>query len=160
MERIYLDSSVIVKRYVDEFGSAVVRELYRAAEQESVLVQFSVWNLGEVLGVLDSYHRRGWITAAQQKRTVSNLAVETMKLVRLGVLSVLPVRHQYLLNTWKLIQRHHVYQADALQAATAIANNTTAFLTADDNLRQLAQEEGLRALHVESQEPAIRALIS
>jgi len=50
---IYLDSSAIVKRYIEEPGSNVVRELYLKAYSGEVLLSFSVWNVGEVLGAFD-----------------------------------------------------------------------------------------------------------
>ena len=160
MDQLYLDTSAIVKRYIEESGSALVADIFGAAEQELVLLQFSLWNIGEVIGVLDSYQRRGWITEAEHRHAVSNLAAESVKLVRLGVLSVLAVQHRYLVDTWKLIQRYHIYQADALQTVTATANNASALITADAELQKVALSEGLPALHVESDESKIRTMIS
>ena len=159
MERLYLDSSAIVKRYVEESGTPLLGDLYRAAEQESVLLQFSLWNVGEVLGVLDSYQRRGWIKESQHRQAVSNFAAETAKLVRLGTLNVLPVKHRYLLSTWELIRLHHIYQADALQTVTAAASNASALITADKELQKASLKGGVPALHVESDETKIRAMI-
>jgi len=49
----YLDSSAIVKRYVLEPGSDVVAEVYEGALDGELILSFSAWNIGEVLGVLD-----------------------------------------------------------------------------------------------------------
>lgn len=49
----YLDSSAIVRRYVREFGSDLVREVYLKAYAGEGIVSFSIWNVGEVLGTLD-----------------------------------------------------------------------------------------------------------
>jgi len=52
---VYLDSSTIVKRYIEEPGSSVVRELYFKAYTGEVILSFSVWNIGEVLEAFDIY---------------------------------------------------------------------------------------------------------
>src|SRR5260370_14791277 len=114
MKRHYLDTSAIVKRYISESGTEVMGELYRAAEAQALLLQFSLWNVGEVLGVMDTYQRRGWITKTEHERIERLFVAETMKLVKLGGLLVLPAQHRYIVESWKLILRHHVYQADAL----------------------------------------------
>ncbi|MEM3547313.1 MAG: type II toxin-antitoxin system VapC family toxin [Candidatus Bathyarchaeia archaeon] len=49
----YLDSSAIVKRYIEEAGTDKVRELYVKTYTGDVKLAFSTWNIGEVLGVLD-----------------------------------------------------------------------------------------------------------
>jgi predicted nucleic acid-binding protein len=59
--KVYLDSSAIIKRYVLEEGSDKVKEIYLEALNGAATLHFSVWNLGEVLGALDAYHRRSWL---------------------------------------------------------------------------------------------------
>jgi len=54
---VYLDTSAIVKRYIQEAGSDVVASLYSSAWQGSVKISFSPWNIGEVLGVLDDQEK-------------------------------------------------------------------------------------------------------
>lgn len=53
---VYLDSSVIVKRYVEEPGSNIVRELYLKAYSGEVILSYSMWNIGEVLGAFIRRH--------------------------------------------------------------------------------------------------------
>jgi len=149
-----------VKRYISESGTEVVGELYRAAERDALLLQFSLWNVGEVLGVMDTYQRRGWITKTEHERIERLFAAETLKLVKLGALHVLPAQHSYLIKTWKVIRRHHIYQADALQAITAAENESSTFLTADAELERVARDEGLEALNVETDAPKIREAIA
>jgi predicted nucleic acid-binding protein len=160
MKRHYLDTSAIVKRYISESGTEVVGELYRAAERDALLLQFSLWNVGEVLGVMDTYHRRDWITKTEHERIERLFAAETVKLVKLGSLDVLPAHHSYIVKTWKLVRHHHIYQADALQAITAAENESSTFLTADTELARVAREEGLEALNVETDAAKIREAIS
>ena len=47
---VYLDSSSMVKRYVEEPGTKIVREAYLKAYSGELLIAFSLWNIGEVLG--------------------------------------------------------------------------------------------------------------
>lgn len=60
---IYLDSSVVLKRYVEEPGGNYVRQVYKQVYNGLVKIVFSVWNIGEVLGVLDRSRVRELITA-------------------------------------------------------------------------------------------------
>ena len=159
MERVYLDTSAIVKRYVKENGSELMSDLYGAAEQEGLSLRFSVWNIGEVLGVLDAYQRRNWIKKSEEERAVRLFSAETVKLVKLNVMSVLPVQHSYLAESWKLVRRRHVYQADALQLVTAARNASSVFLSADSVLLRCAKGEGIRAFNVESDENDIRGAV-
>ncbi|MCU7786824.1 type II toxin-antitoxin system VapC family toxin [Pyrobaculum sp. 3827-6] len=58
----YLDTSAIVKRYVFEKHSDYVVELYDSSLDGEVELSFSLWNVGEILGVFDRYLRRGVLT--------------------------------------------------------------------------------------------------
>ena len=59
MKVAYLDTSAIVKRYVEEPGSEVISGIYNKVLSGELKLAFSVWNIGEVLGVLDKYFKRG-----------------------------------------------------------------------------------------------------
>jgi predicted nucleic acid-binding protein len=59
---IYLDSSTISKRYIIEKGTNTVDLLFDECEIENTNIYFSIWNIGEVLGVFDKYHNRNLIT--------------------------------------------------------------------------------------------------
>jgi predicted nucleic acid-binding protein len=54
---VYLDTSVIVKRYVLEHGSEIVEALYSNAWNDDVEISFSIWSIVDVLGILDKYHQ-------------------------------------------------------------------------------------------------------
>ncbi|RLG52180.1 MAG: PIN domain nuclease, partial [Thermoproteota archaeon] len=59
----YLDSSVILKRYVREAGSEMVRGLYLKAYSGEATIAYSMWNIGEVLGALDRAARLGRLSS-------------------------------------------------------------------------------------------------
>jgi predicted nucleic acid-binding protein len=55
---VYLDSSAIVKRYIKEAGTEIMDLVFGYAEDDHIKLFFSIWNIGEVLGVFDEYIRR------------------------------------------------------------------------------------------------------
>ena len=57
---IYLDSSAIVKRYIAEKGSESIDAIYAGLEKDGDLqAAFSAWNIGEVIGAIDTRKQRG-----------------------------------------------------------------------------------------------------
>jgi len=52
-------------------------------------------------------------------------------------------------ETWALVEKHHIYQADALQISSAKAVNATTFLVADKRLHNIAISEGLNSTLLE-----------
>lgn len=142
----YLDSSSIVKRYVEEPGSSVVRDVYLKAYSAELTVAFSSWNIGEVLGAFDKAFVRGILSREDFLRAKNRFLVETRRLLRLGVLRLVPVRFRLLIKSWSLLEKHHMYQADALQVASAKAVNATKFFTGDKRVCGVADAEGLNPI--------------
>jgi len=145
---IYLDSSVIVKRYIEEPGSEYIRQLYMQAYNGLVKISFSLWNIGEVLGVLDKSRTREIITTEDYQVVKKRFLSETLRLTKLGYLVIVPVKLSTLRATWRIIEKHHIYQADALQIASAISINADEFLVSDKKLHQVALEEGLNSKYI------------
>jgi len=54
-----LNTNAIVKRYVLERVTNVIKALYLSAWNSEVKLSFSLWNIGEVLGVLSKYRQKG-----------------------------------------------------------------------------------------------------
>jgi predicted nucleic acid-binding protein len=148
---VYLDTSCVVKRYVEERGTEVVDRVYGEAEAGRLVVAFSVWNVGEAIGVLDRYHRRGVISDGELETALRLLASETMKMTRLGALHVLPISSRSLVDSWLLVLRHHLYEADALQISSAKEAGCRLFLGADGTLLEAAGMEGLKCVNIEKE---------
>lgn len=155
---VYLDSSSIVKRYIEEVGSQVVDVVYEKAEAAKLRFVFSIWNAGEVLGVFDKYLSRGVLSEDAFKTALSDFLSESIKMARLGSLHILPITTKSLTESWLLILKHHLYMADALQVSTSKEAGCNLILSADDKLTQVAKEEGIDAINIET-EPE-RALAS
>jgi predicted nucleic acid-binding protein len=147
---VYLDSSSVSKRYVKEKGSDLVDGVYGKAEAGELRLALSLWNIGEVIGVLDRYLTRKLISKKEFATARSDLVSETLKLSRLDSLDVLPVTSEVLSRSWALIAKHHIYEADALQISSGKEAGCSMFLTADKRLLEAALHEGLNAVNVES----------
>jgi len=80
-----------VKRYFAEKGTEAADTIYEAAEAQNLTISFSRWNIGEVIGVFDRYLRMKIISEEEFHRTLNNFFAETIKLVRLGNLTVIPL---------------------------------------------------------------------
>lgn len=157
---VYLDTSSFVKRYVDEKGSAVIDKVYSEAEAGRVSAAFSIWNIGEAIGVLDRYRMRGLTSEKDLQTALRSLTTESIKMIRLGALQVLPLTSRTLVDSWLLVLRHHIYEADAIQIASSKEANCDLFLSADQRLIQTAQKEGIKALDVETEtEKALKKII-
>ncbi len=147
---VYLDSSCIVKRYLEERGSDYVDSAYSKSEAGEIHLAFSLWNIGEVIGAFDRYLTRKLISEKEFANARSDLVSETLKLSRLGYLEVLPVSSEELAQSWTYVVKYHIYEADALQISAGKRVGCNLFLGADNRLIDAASSEGLNAVNVES----------
>ena len=142
---VYLDSSALVKRYVEEPGSDYVRKVYLRAYSGELRVAFSIWNVGEVLGVLDRARRTGRLDDEAYKIARRRLLLETRRILRHGMLVLVPLQLRILRSSWEILEKHHIYVADALQVASAKHVGASEFLTGDRILHNVASQEGLNS---------------
>ena len=149
MVKLYLDSNVIVKRYIAEKGSESAAEIYQKSDTKEIGICFSIWNIGETIGVIDQYQRRGWITEDQFTSAIGGLAGETFRLMRIEALELLPVRSSELSETWDLIRRYHIYQADAVQMVACARSKADRLVSADKTLLEIADKEGIPSVNIE-----------
>lgn len=147
-EIVYLDTSAIVKRYVDEPGSEFVRSLYRKAYTGEIKLASSIWNVGEMLGVLDKAYAVGRINGGGHVAARRRFLNELNRQTRFGTLTIIHLRVSILINSWQLIEKHHIYQADALQITSAKYVSADQIVVADKKLYDVALREGLKAVYV------------
>lgn len=152
MLKAYLDSSAIVKRYVSEPGSSAVDHVFDRGWLGEVSIVTSIWNLGEVFGVLDERRRRGWLSEDEFRKALENFAGETVGLLRLKVLELLPVLAPMLVEAWTLILNEHVYEADALQIRASVYSGSNIFLSGDKELINVASRAGLKTVNIEDED--------
>ena len=145
MRTAYLDSSAIVKLYVEEDDTPQMRKVYERALNAETVLAFSVWNIGETLGALDKYLNRGWLGVEEHRRAKRQFLKDLVRLLRLRLVKLVPLRTGLLIKAWDLVEKHHMYQADALQIVSAKAVNALEFYTGDRKLHNAAVEEGLKS---------------
>jgi predicted nucleic acid-binding protein len=144
---IYLDTSALVKRYVEEPGSAEVDKLFESAYRGSAVLSTSIYNIGEAASAIDKKARRGELTR-DAEAAVSLMLREVKTLTRLGNLTIVPLGGAVLRRSITLALRHHLYFADALQIASCLYVKCGAFYTADAELAEAAEREGLKTVEI------------
>src|SRR3972149_1942145 len=77
---------------IAEPGSGAVESVYRTADAGRVQLVYSLWTLGECLGVLDRLDRQGRLPTGGLARGRLLLLGESARLARLGGLSIVPLR--------------------------------------------------------------------
>ncbi|MEM2901435.1 MAG: type II toxin-antitoxin system VapC family toxin [Candidatus Bathyarchaeia archaeon] len=159
MLKVYLDSSAIVKRYVSEPGSSSVDYVFDKGWAGEVSITASIWNIGEVLGVLDERRKRNWLSESEFTKALRNFASETVRLLRLKILEIPPLLTSILIKAWPLILMEHIYEADALQIQTCIYSNSNVLLSSDKELIDAALKTGLKAMNVKD-EDRVKELIN
>ncbi|MBO8183612.1 MAG: type II toxin-antitoxin system VapC family toxin [Archaeoglobus sp.] len=139
MTKIYLDTSALVKRYVEEEGSEEVDAIFEKAYGEEVKLVISQWNIAEAVVVFDKYERKGILEA---KQTINLLQNELETMVRMQYFKITPIGSM-IAESIPLILAHHIYVADAIQILTCRQENCDLFATFDKKLRKVAKAEGL-----------------
>jgi predicted nucleic acid-binding protein len=157
--KLYLDSSIVLKRYVTEQGTETTDIIFDKAETGEITLTFSLWNIGEALGVLDEKRRRRWLTEKEFKAALNNFADEIVKLIRLKTLEVIPLLTPILTDTWELLMNHHIYEADALQITTCIHNKNDALISGDAKLVETSRKTGLKTFHITKDEQKLKQLL-
>jgi len=82
---------------------------YSMAEAGSLSLMFSIWNVGEAIGVIDAYEQRRWISPEQCTQALSNFARESLRLARIGTLETLTLSSPLLTDAWPLVRKYHLY---------------------------------------------------
>jgi len=148
---VYLDTSTIVKRYIEEKGSKLVDDVYGRAEVGALRISFSMWNVGELIGALDQHLSRKVISEMQFRTSTRDFVAETIKLFRLGYLNIRSPTAKIFADAWYLVFSSHIYEADAIQIATAKSLECDLFLSADAELIEVAKQTNLQAANVETE---------
>jgi len=111
-------------------------------------IAFSIWNIGEVLGALNKYYRRGWLSRDKYEIARVQFLWETVRLLKLRILRIVPVKTKLLINCLPLVEKHQLYIAGALQLVTAKYVGAEVLYTGDRGLAKVAELEGLKSLYL------------
>ncbi len=141
----YADSSVLVKRHVQEIGTRWFRQL--ADPPSANIIITAQLSIVEVYSALNRRRRELSITAADY----TTLAGEFATVVK-DEYETVPLSPEVIDRARRLLERHSLRAGDAIQLASALLTNDklqaasfppATFLTADDRLLGAARAEGL-----------------
>lgn len=138
--RVYLDTSMLVKRYVKEEGSEIADEFFHMAQRGEATLCLSEINLGEAAVVFDKYSRRMGIDARASMETMLS---ELERLERSAAVEIYPVDSNLIRRAIKTVLTYHVYISDAIQLDTCTVAGGTVFCSADRELNSVARGLGI-----------------
>ncbi len=141
---LYLDTSALVKLYVDEDGAGQARQGVQDAEVIATCELAYV----EVRAGLARRHREGALKPADYRRSLRDLHADWPRFFLIAVSSEL------VKSAGDIAERHHLRAYDAIHLASGLAVQTQAresiiFACWDRNLTQAAAKAGLRLLPAE-----------
>jgi predicted nucleic acid-binding protein len=137
----YLDSSVLVKRYVKEPGSREVNRLF--SEGSTLLVSSIAWP--ECLAALSRKHHDGSLSARSYDRATEAFAAEWRSLNEIAVTREIRELIRELLDRLSLRGIDAIHLASATWAERRLGSKLS-FYCADRKLATAARELGLTVL--------------
>ncbi|MFZ8823896.1 MAG: hypothetical protein ACO2O0_07090 [Desulfurococcales archaeon] len=84
-----------------------------------------------MLGALDKAASIGRIDVEAYQITRKRFLLETRRMTRIGLILIVPIKISILRDSWRLIVKHHIYEARALQISSAKYIGASQFLTGD-----------------------------
>ena len=141
----FLDSSVLVKRYVPETGSSWVKAIADPQVGNTLIIARITWV--EVLSALSRRQREGSLTGTDVNQIIQTFRSDLNTQYR--VIEVDPIRTE---RAGQLVVQYPLRAYDALQLASGLnaqssfaqmPNTQFIFVTADVRLINIAQSEGL-----------------
>jgi len=156
---IYLDTSALTKRYIYENGTETIDLIFDASEIEKIKISFSIWNIGESIGVFDKYRRKNQITEDEFKETIRKFFMEIQKLYKLKTLQLILIDSSLLIETFPLIVKYHLYQADILQIISFKVGRCDTFISADKKLVEIMKTHNKNTFNIEKDESIIQKTI-
>lgn len=142
-QKVYLDSSALVKRYVNEDGTDIVDSIFKDANLRNTVICASLWNIGEVIGVFDRYDRQKIV---KRTEVLDKFLNEIKRLSSDGLFEVVDINSALIEEAAAYVIRYHIYIADALQIASCKSKNCNKFFTSDRNLNDAAKKERIESV--------------
>lgn len=140
VSHVYLDTSILIKRYVKEENSTLADSYFHQAQRGETVICLSEINLGEAAVVFDKYSRKTGIDARNRLQTMLS---ELGSLERSSSVEIYPVSSQIIRKAVETVLEQHIYIVDAIQLETCIEAGTTVFCSADRGLNAAARKLGI-----------------
>ena len=136
----FVDTSVLVRRYLDEAGSDRVRALFRGHRETAV----SRLTFIELCAAVARSCHFGVISISQRDAILSRLPTD------LGESTVVELKRTLLDHAAELVRLHPLRAADAIQLASCLSiraqGSAVELLSADAELLAAARAEGLKTV--------------
>ena len=155
---IYLDSSMIVKRYIQEEGTSFSDFLFDRASQGYLILAFNLVNIGEVLGVFDQYLKRNWIDQETFDKMMTKFIDETLRLLRINQLIILPTLSSLQMDAWTYVLKSRLYIVDAIQVSSGKSLEANYFCSGDKDLTAIAKSSDLEVYQPEIEQSLIQQI--
>ena len=140
VSHVYLDTSILIKRYVKEENSNLADRYFYKAQRGEAVICLSEINLGEAAVVFDQYSMKTGIDA--RKRLQAMLS-ELILLERSSSVEIYPVSSKIIRKAVETVLEQHLYIVDAIQLETCIEAGKTVFCSADRVLNAAARKLGI-----------------
>ncbi len=157
---IYLDSSMIVKRYIQEKGTSFADFLFDRAGQGYLTLAYNLLNIGEVLGVFDQYLKRNWVDQETYHKMLAKFTDETLRLLRINQLVILPTLSALQMDAWTYVLKNRLYIVDAIQISSSKSLKATYFCSGDKYVTDIANELNLEVYKPETEQSLIKRIES
>ena len=131
---VFMDSSALAKRYINEPGSAQVEEIFSTASSVAV----SVICLPEIISGLSRLRREGRLSPRQYSESKRALIQDVEDSV------IIPITEQVIARAVELLERWPLRSSDALHVACAAEWGADLFASADSRQCKAAHSYGLR----------------
>lgn len=136
--RLYLDSSALAKRYIQEAGTD--RVLEQCAQANIILL--SILCVPELISALNRLRRERKLTTPQYRRLKQDVAADV------ETASILDLNENVLQRAILCLERTASRAADALHIAAAQEANCDLFCTSDQRQADAAEHMGLKTDYI------------
>lgn len=130
--RIYLDTSVFLKRFNEENGSDIIRKIFAKCQESKITLVISQWTLGESISTLDRACRRRILSFDEMNSLVIEMLLLIQELQRRGHLVLIEIDSELITQSWAFIRFNHLSADDSLHAICAMIGKSDVFLMEDD----------------------------
>ena len=136
--KVVIDSSALVKRYIEEPGSKALEEILKDASE----LGLSIILTPEVISAFNRLMREGRIST-EEYDLIKQALLEDVRDA-----TVLQITPEVIAHAVILLEKNVLRSLDALHVACALAWRTELFITADKRQMQAAINAGLNARFV------------
>jgi hypothetical protein len=131
--KFFIDSSALIKRYVEEIGSEKVDDLFTIASE----IILSPITKIEIHSTIDRLKCERLLSNKDYSRLTKEIHHD------FKYFSVLPFNHQIELQSIHLIEKHHLRTLDSIQLASCLSQKDSidSFVVSDRKLKMAAKKE-------------------